>query len=249
MSIKPILHIPHASTNIPDKTGYLVSDDKLEDEMLLLTDWHTNELFTFAGGIPIIADFNRVFCDVERFADDEQEVMASYGMGVCYKRCDDGSDLRILTTEQQSTIINSFYKPHHDKLTVAVDEQLKVNGHALIIDCHSFSNEPFKRDLSQETPRPGICIGTDSYHTPMALLHFTEAYFKGRGYKVKCNSPYSGSIIPFKHYKKDKRVCSIMIEVNRDIYMVPGTNSKSRGYFKTKLAIHEYFVKVLRHFL
>jgi hypothetical protein len=34
----------------------------------------------------IIAPFSRIFCDVERFSDDELEVMAKSGMGVLYEK-------------------------------------------------------------------------------------------------------------------------------------------------------------------
>jgi hypothetical protein len=40
-----IRHIPHASTAIPDRSGYVVDDDVLQRELLLLTDWHTDDLY------------------------------------------------------------------------------------------------------------------------------------------------------------------------------------------------------------
>lgn len=244
MSIKPILHIPHASNIIPDKTGYLVNEEKLQQEMLLLTDWLTDELFYYSGAIPVVAKFNRVFCDVERFDNDEQEVMAKVGMSATYTLCDDGTDLRKVSPELKQHILNNYYYPHHTKLTDVVTEQLETNGRALIIDCHSFSNEPFQRDLNQHTPRPGICIGTDDFHTPGDLLDFTHTYFRLAGYKVKVNNPYAGSIVPMAYYQKDSRVHTIMIEINRDAYMAPGTNKKGRGFVKAQRTINTYLRKV-----
>lgn len=242
--MKPILHIPHASDILPDRAGYLVTEEKLQEEIMLLTDWHTNGLFYYSRAIPVIAEYSRVFCDVERFADDKQEIMAKAGMGVIYTKCDDGSDLRILSPESKQLILNNYYQPHHQKLNDVVTEQINAVGRALIIDCHSFSNEPFRRDLNQHTPRPAICIGTDEFHTPSGLLDFTYTYFKLAGYKVQVNSPYSGSIVPLNFYRIDDRVHSIMIEVNRNIYMVPGTNKKSRGYLKAQRIINTYLRKV-----
>lgn len=244
MPLKPILHIPHASGNLPDKTGYLVSDDKLKQEMLLLTDWFTDDLFSFSGGISIIADFNRIFCDVERFADDEQEIMSKAGMGVLYTKSDDGTPLREVTPEMRQSIIDRYYYPHHNRLNEAVNEQLTSYDRGLIIDCHSFSGKPFKRDLSQETPRPDICIGTDQHHTPQGLIKFTETFFKLAGYTVKVNSPYSGSMVPMEHYNRNGSVHSIMIEVNRDLYLSPGTDKRSRGYNRTRSAINKYLDKL-----
>lgn len=244
MNSNLILNIPHASDNIPDRTGYVVTDAVLQQEMLLLTDWYTDDLFSFGGGVPIIANFNRIFCDTERFADDSREVMSVAGMGFTYTRCDDGRLLRTVSPELKTKIFESYYQPHHDKLTAAVDEQLKLNGRAVIIDCHSFSNMPFKRDLSQVIPRPEICIGIDEFHTPRGLYKLLAVVSKLLGYTVKINTPYSGSIVPLKYYHTDKRVTSIMIEINRDLYLVSGTKEINGGYNKVKSDIQKMLLTI-----
>ena len=45
--------------------------------------------------------------------------------------------------------------------------------------------------------------------------------FKALGYDVAIDSPFSGTIVPLKHYHKDQRVASVMIEVNRSLYANP----------------------------
>ena len=81
---KLILHIPHSSDLIPDKKGYAVDKKTLDKEVIKLTDWYTDDLFSRDDSIIVKADFSRVFCDVERFSDDKQEVMSKFGMGVLY---------------------------------------------------------------------------------------------------------------------------------------------------------------------
>ncbi|MFM7327427.1 MAG: N-formylglutamate amidohydrolase, partial [Bacteroidota bacterium] len=92
-----ILHIPHASTNIPLMEGYIVDAEILEQEILKLTDWYTDDLFHSEDDEMVVADFSRIFCDPERFTDDAQEVMAQYGMGVLYEKSDAGRPIRIIT--------------------------------------------------------------------------------------------------------------------------------------------------------
>ena len=41
-----ILHIPHASENIPFKKGFVIDDTKIKEEILKLTDWFTDDLFS-----------------------------------------------------------------------------------------------------------------------------------------------------------------------------------------------------------
>lgn len=43
-------------------------------------------------------------------------------------------------------------------------------------------------------------------------------YFENLGYNVMTNSPFSGSIVPLK-YINNTEVHSVMIELNRDLYM------------------------------
>jgi N-formylglutamate amidohydrolase len=117
------------------------------------------------------------------------------------------------------TLIDTYDHPHHSKLTRMVDSCLEKHNQCLIIDCHSFPAQPlpYECDLN----RPDICIGTDSYHTSTELKDYLSATFKALGYDVAIDSPFSGTIVPLKHYHKDQRVESVMIEVNRSLYASP----------------------------
>ena len=235
-----ILHIPHSSDRIPNLKGFLVEKKIIDKEILKLTDWFTDDLFSFYGSIVIKAEFSRVFCDTERFSDDSQEVMAQFGMGVLYEKCDDGLALREVGQELREGILKGYYWPHHEKLNQAVEKQLKLHGKAIIIDCHSFPDKPLIRDLNQNDNRPDFNIGTDPFHTPNHLVEISKDFFHQNGYTLGIDWPFSGSIVPLNHYHKTKRVESIMLEINRAIYMNEPGNEKSGNYFTIKGIIKEY---------
>ena len=67
-----ILHIPHASTIIPFDDGYCISDETLNQEIMKLTDWYTDDLFENEIDFSIKARFSRIFCDTERFSEGER---------------------------------------------------------------------------------------------------------------------------------------------------------------------------------
>ena len=209
-----ILHIPHASTDTLGKS--FLCDLSLELERM--TDIHTDLLFDHPDATKIIFPISRLICDVERFEDDSLEVMSKQGMGVCYATNSFGRPLRHIIDKEKKEITENFYRPHHLKLSQAVENELHLYNKALIIDCHSFSNTPLPHEKSQNIPRPDICIGSDSFHTPKVLIYSAIQHFTECGYTVSLNDPFAGALVPMKFYQQDKRVQGIMIEINRDIY-------------------------------
>lgn len=243
---KIILHIPHSSTTIPFYDGFTINTEQLEEELLLLNDWYTDDLFTHKNAITVLAGFSRIFCDVERFSDDLIEVMSKVGMGVLYEKQDNGNPLRSLTPELRNRIINEYYIPHHQKLTNAVEQQLQEYGCAVIIDCHSFPDLPFKRDLNQTPNRPDFNIGTDSFHTSGELLKTAQKFFKDRCLSLNLNKPYSGSIVPMKYYLKNKNVQTIMLEINRKLYLEGSTNRKTANYSNVKNTVNAFITEIIK---
>ena len=131
-------------------------------------------------------------------------------------------------------------------LSRAVKYQLQTYGKALILDCHSFPNTPLKRSVHKTIPRPDINIGTDNFHTPQNLIDISVEYFSERNFTVGINYPFSGTIVPNKYYKKNHKVESIMLEINRKLYLTERSNEKSEQYNVTKLAIQGY-IDLLRN--
>ena len=239
-----ILHIPHSSTIIPFYDGFIVNNDIIKNEILIQTDWYTDDIFNCRNELIIKADFSRIFCDPERFDDDQQEEMSKYGMGVLYSTTDSGKAMRIITKELREKIISDFYIKHHQKLTKIVSDQLKENSKALIIDCHSFPEEPLLRDLNKRPNRPDFNIGTDSFHTPKNLVDFSINFFSNQGYSIAVDWPYTGTIVPLTYLQRDKRVYSIMLEINRKLYLNRSSNEKSGNYNKIKSIVSEYIEEI-----
>ena len=237
---KLILHIPHSATKIPIKEGFILGDEIIENEIIKLTDWHTEALYSSTETERIIFKYSRIFCDPERFSDDSQEPMAKVGMGVLYEKTDDNQIMRIISSDLRDRILSEYYFKHHYNLNNAVKNQLKLHNKALILDCHSFPDIPLKRSANKTVPRPDFNIGTDSFHTPKQLIDISIVFFKERNFTLGVDYPFSGSIVPMKYYKKNKNVESIMLEINRKLYLKEGTNEKSENYEMTKKVVNDY---------
>ena len=246
-----ITHLPHASPVIPAaaaRADYLVDGPTLRAEVEKLTDWYTDELFAYPGATAVRAEFSRVYCDVERFADDAQEPMAAFGMGVLYATTDASAPLRDVSPARRESILREVYWPHHRRLDAAVDAELAASGRALIVDGHSFASTPFDRDRSKRTPRPDFNVGTDSYHTPAALVEASRAYFRARGCSLGVDWPYDGALVPLKHYRRTPAVASIMLEVNRALYLEEPSARKSKGFDRTRELVRGWMTEIEKVF-
>ena len=241
---KLILHIPHSSTTIPSLEGYINDKTKIENEIIKLTDWYTDELFQSDYDEMIVTPFSRLFCDVERFQNDEDEIMSKVGMGALYERFDDDEVLRTVTPLYRENIIWDYYREHHIRLAQVVSTQLDLYGSALIIDCHSFPSTPLLKAIKQSNNPPDFNIGTDPFHTPTELTEIAINYFNNLGYSCGLDWPYSGTIVPMKYYKKNKNVYSIMLEVNRKLYLNEPTNEKSVEFEKIKKVIEGFLINL-----
>jgi len=236
---KIILHIPHSSIYVPE-SFQLLEGVSLEQEFHRMTDWYTDELFDYEEATKLVFPYSRLYCDVERFRKDSDEPMANKGMGVCYTRTSFGTELRNVDSIEKDFVKSTIYDKHHKKLELLVDEALEAYGSTLIIDCHSFSNVPLPHEDS--AVRPDICIGTDDFHTHLELIETLRNHFEEAGLTVTINEPFSGTMVPLNHYHKERRVKSVMIEVNRKLYL-NDKFEKNENFNRMKGIIHDTYKK------
>jgi N-formylglutamate amidohydrolase len=235
-----IIHIPHSSREIPRpyRAQFDLDDAALAAEISRATDWYTDELFECDTATAVIFPVSRILVDVERFTDDRQEPMARVGRGVLYTHTVEGRPMRAAPDgESRTRLVHDYYAPHHLRLTHAVDRELEVQGRTLIVDGHSFPDTPWPIEMLQNLDRPDICIGCDEYHTPAVLVAAARDHFQSQGYSVDINRPYAGALVPLKYYQVDRRVQSIMIEVNRRLYLDEATGAKTSSFEKIRNAV------------
>ena len=242
-----IVHVPHSSIIIPEmfRREFLAGRETLRRELLCMTDWYTDELFFNPECLVIVHRCSRLVCDPERFLDPEEECMWQKGMGMYYTRASDGARLKrcpLSSKEGWSAYGQALeiYQQHHIRLRAAVQRQLDVSGRALLIDGHSFSSTALPYELPENVRRrrPEICLGTDPVFTPAELLKTAEEYFVRAGLNVSVNTPFAGTMVPEPFYlAKDTRVESLMIEVNRSLYMDEKSGRKKETFAEVKKCV------------
>ena len=211
MSSSVVLHLPQASTFLSEDLlqDFFLSDQELQEELNRITDHATDRIFqqVFPEAKAIVFPVSRIIVDPERFSDDSQERMSQLGMGVTYTKGSLLQPLRKVSTHgKRQELLKQFYNPHHQKLTETVEESLSDNNHCLIIDGHSFPALPLPYELQQTAFRLDFCLGTDDLHTLEELVAKIEGELESCGYLTARDQPFSGTIVPMKHYWKDQRV-------------------------------------------
>ncbi|XIE81440.1 N-formylglutamate amidohydrolase [Streptomyces sp. SBR177] len=219
-----LLHVPHSSRVVPPevRAGIVLGDAELERELDHITDAHTEEIAAVAaacaGTAPwrFVNRLSRLVVDPERFPDEREEMLA-VGMGAVYTRTTHRAELRPAGFDP-APLIARYFEPYAEAVTRAVDARLAATGRAVIVDVHSYPTAPLPYELHGDGPRPPVCLGTDAFHTPPALLAAARRAFAGFG-GVGTDSPFAGTYVPLAHYRRDPRVSALMVEIRRDAYM------------------------------
>ena len=215
-----ILHMPHVSLEVPDEfyDGLVISRNLFRKYNLEMTDLGVDELFKDYNYIKIIPKYSRLYCDVERFRDDEIEVMSKYGEGVVYTHAYDGVEFHMHDSDYKNKVLE-YYDSYHKDLDDITKRLLEEDDELLILDCHSFSDKMAKHFFKE--PFPDICIGIEENYYNQDILNKIVSKIEELGYTYKINYPYIGSLVPncvFSGKIKGK-VCSIMLEINKRIYL------------------------------
>jgi N-formylglutamate amidohydrolase len=224
-----LLHIPHSGTKIPNEfiNDYLLSEKNLKKQILEYCDLHTDKIYQPLKDKFKFIQFeqSRMFCDVERFFDDKEEDMyLKYKLGWFYET--QILNNKPLRNTKNKNIISKYYIEHHNKLNNLTDKLLKKYGTVTILDLHSFSNEKYWFQ-DKDTIYPDICIGFEDYHKDNRVVAIIQDLFKN--FNVSLNKPYTGSLVPINYYKKNPKVKSVMIEINKKLYLNEEQNISTSG--------------------
>lgn len=220
-----VVHVPHSSTRIPDdvRARLLLDDDALAEELRLMTDARTEELAILAATqvTPrpwlFVNRLSRLVVDPERLPNEHEE-MYDVGMGAVYTRTSGGLALREIDEEAERTLLSRFFTPYAEALADLVDERIVATRRAVLVDLHSYPADALAYELNQDAKRPPVCVGVDVDHTTDGLLERVSRACSGIG-EVVVNEPFVGSYVPLRHFGRDNRVTSVMVDLRRDTYL------------------------------
>ena len=213
-----ILHAPHGGRTIPAEylSSFVISSTELEVEKDVMTDHFTDTLVgALTGASAIINGLSRFAVDVERFPDDTEE-MNAVGMGVLYTHGSNCQEIRRGSADEKKPLMK-YFQTYSARFTDLVDATLLAHDRAVIIDVHSYPQQKLPYELHGDGYRAPLCVGSDPFHASDELLATVAGSFPHL--EARSNAPFAGAYVPLKHYHRDARVNSVMLDIRRDVYM------------------------------
>lgn len=147
---------------------------------------------------------------------------------------------RKLTVAEVTERIERYHEPYHRELSRVIREKRARHGIAVQLSCHCMSavGMPTHPDPGEE--RADFCIGDMNGKT--SSPEYTDllvSLFKDAGYSVTVNTPYDGGILMSRNADPANNVHSLMIEINKKLFMDIDTFRKTPGALTTRQTVED----------
>jgi N-formylglutamate deformylase len=189
-------------------------------------------------------DVNRSELDIDPDLIDGQwpvplkpTAIGKRGLGLLKTKSRYGEPLqeKKLTVAEVEERLKNYYRPYHVELKRIIDYLHGRFGFLRQLSCHCMSaiGAPTHGDPGQ--PRPDFCIGDVGGTTSSPeFVKLVVETLKGFGYSVKVNDPYSGAELNTRYGDPKRGIDSIMIEINKKLFMDINTFRKTPGFARVK---------------
>jgi N-formylglutamate deformylase len=214
-----------------------------------------------SGATLLYACFPNTFIDTNRKTSDidpkvldgewpvplDQSGAGERGLGLIKTTSRYGHPLqeRPLTVAEITDRIERYHQPYHRELSRVIQRKRADFGLALQISCHCMSavGMPTHPDSGQE--RADFCIGDMNGTTSSPEYRdLVVGVLQDGGYSVTVNTPYDGGILMSHNADVPNNIHSIMIEINKRLFMDISTFKKTDGAGKTQQMVEKVISEV-----
>lgn len=248
---------PHSGTDYPEDFGTVIPADVLRDAEDSLVD----ALFAAAPGhgVRLIgALFPRSYADPNRSEYDiDPELLSgpwpgqlspgpktALGVGVIWRLHSTGIPMydRKLAAEEIEHRLATYVRPYQQAVKRSLDELFSLHSGVWHVNCHSMptvSNAVAKEGGGVH--RPDFCIGDgDGTTSDPEFTELARHVLADAGYEVTVNTPYQGAELVRAWPDPSLNRHSLMIEVNRRLYLNEKTREPNADFEKTQQLLTDW---------
>ena len=213
------------------------------------------------GATMLYCCFPNTFMDVNRKEDDLDPAVidgqwptalnpspaAIRGLGLIKTKSRYGEPMqeKKLTVAEIKERFDVYYHPYHRELKRIVDETYAKHGTVWQLSCHCMSAVGAPTHADAGKPRADFCLGNIGFTTSSReFVDYVAAEIKKLGYSVTINDPYEGNELNRRHGAPAKRIESIMVEINKKLFMDTKTFRRTEGFSKLKADLDRLLKKL-----
>lgn len=252
-----LISVPHAGEEIPAETLPSFTDTNpffLTSDSDLYVDKLYNQAAKEFGAILIATSICRYVIDLNRdgnavdasFLHGAPQLQTPYPLGLVAHKTMSGKFVikRPLTRSELKERIEKYYKPFHEALRRGIDNTVKKFGFCLHIDAHSMPSVGCIGHHDCGKKRPDVDLADcNSQSSGEKFMTALEVVFKRAGLKTTRNDPYQGGFIAQHYGRPEKNVHTVMIELNRALYM----DERAHTPIKEKFTALQKIIAALLH--
>jgi len=242
-----VMDSPHSGIQYPDDFNYSCSHADLR----YCEDTHVDRLWSAApklGAYLLAANAPRAYIDCNRSLEDFDVGMVegywpapvnpglgtSRGFGLIWSNIAEGKPIysRRLSVQEVQQRIREYYLPYHEALQTILDKMYDQFGGVWHLNQHSMPADAYARwGYTTDKKLADFVLGTlDGTTCSPEFVDVVEKLLVDRGYTVSINEPYKGMELLSRHGRPHENRHSLMIEINRCLYMDERTREPNSGF-------------------
>lgn len=243
-----VVSVPHAGKFFPPE--FMAATPLTEKQLRSNEDLFIDEIMIplARDGITVLCmNVARAFIDVNRdkveidskmFYDFPENKITiennrcRYGLGLVH-RVDAANNpiyKGLLSYAEIQERIKNVYDVYHKRLQKLIAANVKKFGFCTVLDCHSMPSRIC--GIIPDSPRIDFCIGDlFGQSCPPRYTDFLLAELGARGYTATANVPYSGAFTTFNYCQPRRKIYTLQLEINREIY-ADEKNFEKNNYFQ-----------------
>lgn len=195
-----------------------------------------------AGAVTLSARLPRSIIDLNRAASEldpgavecgpgrNPSPRALAGLGVIPRVVSGARPIRLapIPMAEARRRIDTYWRPYHAALRALIDESLAQFGWAIVIDMHSMPHDAISHLVP---PLPAVVIGDrHGVSCGQPLREMVCTLMRQAGFRLRLNAPFSGAYVANAYGRPAQNVHVLQIEIDRDLYLDPGSMQPSDGY-------------------
>lgn len=251
-AVPVIVDVSRSGREYPAEMRSMVPFTVLHDNVSMYVD----ELWGDApktGATMLYAMFPSFWIDANRAEDDiDPELIegdwpvplnptvSKRGLGLLKSKSRYGEPVheRKLTVDEVMQRLNHYHQPYHRELKRLLDEAKQQFGKVYQLSCHCMSAVGAPTHPDAGKPRADFCVGNlGGKSSSEEFLHFVADQFRALGYTCSVNEPYQGGELNRRYGAPANGVESIMVEINKKLFMdVETFKKKPTGFAEVKEA-------------